>query len=483
MPCQVVWTDPPCSTSRCEDFPLFPAPPVLLWPDPNALGAATDLYQLTMMAGYSQAGKDRERATFEMFVRRLPDDRAFLVFAGLEQAIGDLLRLAFRADQVDAIRRFPGFSRIDASFFEMLGNLRFEGDVWAAPEGSVVFAGEPLIRVEAPLIQAQWVETYLLSSIGYPTLVASKAARLVQAAQGRTVFDFGARRGHGPHAGYLAARAAYLAGCAGTSHVDAAIRLGIPCMGTMAHSWVQSFPTEAESFLTFAKFFPEAATLLVDTYDTEAGVRLAASIEPPIQAIRIDSGDLATMAIKARAILDAANRSSVKIIASGDLNETAIARLVEQGAPFDSFGVGTDLITSRDAPSLSIVYKLVELNGEGRMKRSAGKKTYPMAKQVYRFRDSAGRFSCDRVTKADEKSDGQALLVPIVRSGKLVKPLPRLDAIREYCREQIASLPESLLGPDAKPLYPLAYSFSLEAEAERLVRGDFTSARPGPPPS
>ncbi|AGA26088.1 nicotinate phosphoribosyltransferase [Singulisphaera acidiphila] len=448
---------------------MFPAPPVSLWPDPDALGAATDLYQVTMMAGYAQAGKDRDRATFEMFVRRLPDDRSFLVFAGLEQAIGDLLRLAFSAEQVDAIRRLPALSGIAPSFFDSLLSLRFEGDVWAAPEGSVVFAGEPLIRVEAPLSQAQWVETFLLASIGYPTLVASKAARLVEAAQGRPVFDFGARRGHGPHAGYLAARAAYIAGCAGTSHVEAAIRLGIPCVGTMAHSWVQAFPTEAEAFQTFAEIFPNASTLLVDTYDTEEGVRLAAAIEPPIQAIRLDSGDLSALAFQVRAILDAAGRTSVKIIGSGDLNEAAIARLVAEGAPFDSFGVGTDLITSRDAPSLSIVYKLVELNGEGRIKRSTGKKTYPMAKQVYRFRDAAGRFSCDRVTKADEKSDGVPLLVPIVRSGELVGPLPRLDAIRAYCREQLASLPEVLRGHDAKPLYPLAYSFALEAEAERLV--------------
>jgi nicotinate phosphoribosyltransferase len=447
---------------------LFPVPPVSLWPDPESLGTATDLYQLTMMAGYAMAGKDRDRATFEMFVRRLPTNRAYLVFAGLEQAIGDLLRLSFSPDQVDALRRLPAFSRIDPAFFESLLTLRFEGDVWAAPEGSVVFAGEPLLRVEASLPQAQWVETFLLASIGYPTLVASKAARVVEAAQGRPVFDFGARRGHGPHAGFLAARAAYIAGCAGTSHVEAGLRLGIPCVGTMAHSWVQSFPTEAESYHAFARLFPNNATLLVDTYDTEEGVRLAAAIDPPIQAVRLDSGDLAALAPRARAILDAAGRASVKLIGSGDLDEAAIEALVKAGAPFDSFGVGTELITSRDAPSLSLVYKLVELNGEGKIKRSPGKKTYPRAKQVYRFRDSAGRISCDRVTKADEASEGEPLLVPIVKSGALVRPLPKLDAIRDHCREQLASLPDELRGLGAKPAYPLAYSFALEAEAERL---------------
>lgn len=448
---------------------MFPPPPVSLWPDPQALGAATDLYQLTMMAGYAKTGKARETATFEMFVRRLPEGRAYLVFAGLEQAIGDLLRLAFSPEQVAAIRRLPALAELEDSFFESLLSLRFEGDVWAVPEGSVVFAGEPLIRVVAPLAQAQWVETFLLASIGYPTLVASKAARLVEAAQGRPVFDFGARRGHGPHAAYLAARASYLAGCSGTSHVEASTRLGIPCVGTMAHSWVQSFSSEVEAFQEFVANFPHASTLLVDTYDTVAGVRDAAAIEPPIQAIRLDSGDLAALAFQARAILDAARRTGTRIIGSGDLNEAEIARILKLGAPFDAFGVGTELITSRDAPSLSIVYKLVELNGEGRIKRSVGKKTYPMAKQVYRFRDASGRFSCDRVTLADETSDGEPLLVPIVRSGKLVRELPRLDVIRDYCGAQLASLPEILRGHDAKPLYPLAYSFALEAEAERAV--------------
>ncbi len=292
---------------------------------------------------------------------RLPEGRAYLVFAGLEQAIGDLLRLAFSPEQVAAIRRLPALAELEDSFFESLLSLRFEGDVWAAPEGSVVFAGEPLIRVVAPLAQAQWVETFLLASIGYPTLVASKAARSVEAAQGRPVFDFGARRRSWPARGVSSPRGpSYLAGCAGTSHVEASTRLGIPCVGTMAHSWVQSFSSEVEAFQEFVASFPHASTLLVDTYDTVAGVRDAAAIEPPIQAIRLDSGDLAALAIQARTILDAAERSKTKIIGSGDLNEVEIARMLQLGAPFDAFGVGTELITSRDAPSLSIVYKLVE---------------------------------------------------------------------------------------------------------------------------
>jgi nicotinate phosphoribosyltransferase len=445
-----------------------PDPPVSLWPDPDALGPVTDLYQLTMMAGYFATGMDRRRAVFEMFVRRLPQGRAYLVFAGLEQAIGDLLRLAFSREQIEAIRRWPAFEKVDPSFFDILLTLRFEGDVWAVPEGTVVFANEPLLRVEAPLPQAQWVETFLLATIGYPTLVASKAARVVEAAAGRPVFDFGARRGQGPQAGMLAARSSYLAGCAGTSLVEAARRLGIPCVGTMAHSWVQAFEAESDAFDAFARVFPDASTMLVDTYDTEEGVRRAAAIEPPVSAVRIDSGDLAGLSIRARAILDSLGRTGVKIVASGDLDERVIAGLVAAGAPIDAFGVGTELIVSRDAPALSLVYKLVEIDGAGRIKLSPHKKTYPMAKQVHRFRDARGRFSCDRVTRADEPSDGEPLLVPVVRGGKLVGPLPRLDAIRDRCRDQVAALPDALRGLDAEPVYPMAYSLALEAEAERL---------------
>ena len=248
---------------------MTPDPPVSLWPDPAALGPMTDLYQLTMMAGYRALGKENQRATFEMFVRKLPAHRAYLVFAGLEQALGDLLRLAFSAEQIESLRRWPVFAAIDPAFFEWLAELRFGGDVWAMPEGTVFFPGEPVVRVEAPLAQAQWVETFLLASLGYPTLVASKAARIVHAAAGRPVSDFGARRGPGPHAGLIAARSAYLAGCSSTSNVEAAIRTSRhPCSGTMAHSWVQSFATEPEAFVAYARNFPEATTLLVDTWPT-----------------------------------------------------------------------------------------------------------------------------------------------------------------------------------------------------------------------
>ena len=450
---------------------MMPDPPISLWPDPAALGTVTDLYQLTMMAGYAASGIDCAPATFELFVRKLPPGRSYLIFAGLEQAIGTLLDLRFSREQVNRLRTWPVFEAIDPGWFDSLVDFRFEGDVWAIPEGSVVFAGEPLLRVSAPLAQAQLVETILLSSLGYPTLVASKAARIVEVARGRSVVDFGARRGHGPQSGFLNARASYLAGFSGTSHVEAALRLGIPAVGTMAHAWVQAFGDEPRAFAAFAKLFPKATTLLVDTYDTAQGVRHAAAIEPPIQAIRIDSGDLVDESKAARASLDALNRPGVKILVSNDLDEFKISELLGQGAPIDAFGVGTELITSRDAPAISMVYKLVELDGAGRIKRSPGKRTYPMAKQVYRARSPDGKFARDRITGAGEVAEGEALLVPILRGGALIAELPRLDAIRERCRAQREALPDALRGVEAVASYPLEYSEALEAEASRLGLG------------
>ncbi len=441
--------------------------PINLWPDPNRLGPITDLYQLTMMAGYAASGMSEKRATFELFVRRLPTGRSYLIFAGLEQAIGDLLRLAFSQEQAAYLRSLPAFSHVPNSFFDALPDLRFEGDVWAIPEGTVVFPGETLLRVEAPLAMAQWVETYLIASLNYPTLVATKAARIVEAAKGKPCVDFGARRGHGPHAGFLAARASYIAGFAGTSHVEASRLLGIPVFGTMAHSWIQAFDNEPAALSAFARVFPENSTLLVDTYDTIEGVRLAAAIEPPIQGIRIDSGNISALSKAARKILDDANRKDVTILVSNDLDEWKIAALLADGAPIDAFGVGTELITSRDAPALSMVYKLVAIDGRGRVKLSPGKRTYPLAKQVFRQSDGQGRFARDHVVRWDEIDEGEALLVPVVQSGKIVGEIPSLAAIRERCQAQIEKLPASLRCPDASGVYPISYSDILETEAAK----------------
>ena len=441
--------------------------PADLWPDPNALGPVTDLYQLTMMAGYSASGMADKPAVFEMFVRRLPKNRSYLVFAGLEQALTDLLRLGFSDEQVDYVRGLPAFGHVPDSWFNQLRTFKFTGDVWAMREGTIFFGGETVLRVEAPLAQAQLAETFLLASLAYPTLVASKALRCVQAAGGRSLFDFGARRGHGPHAGFLCARASYLAGFDGTSHVEAARRLGIPAIGTMAHAWVQAFPTEREAFTAYARTFPDSTTLLVDTYDTLEGVRHAAAI-PETHAIRLDSGDLATLARQARSILDDAGRPDVKIVASGDLDEWKIRDLLAGNAPIDAFGVGTELITSRDAPALSMVYKLVAIDGQGKIKLAPGKKTYPGAKQVWRRLSAAGHFAGDHVTGATETSHGTPLLQKFIHQGELTGQLPDLQSIRAFVQSQSHALPGEFKNLDSAQTYPISYSDALEEEAARL---------------
>lgn len=445
-----------------------PSPPISLWPDPDALGTVTDLYQLTMMAGYWAEGMADHPATFELFVRRLPPGRAYLVFAGLEQAVGDIERLRFSNEQVDWLRTLPAFHHVDRAFFEWLRNLRFTGELWSMAEGTVVHPGETLVRVTAPLAQAQWLETFLIASLNYPTLVASKAARIVAGAGGRPCIDFGARRGHGPHAGFLAARAAYLAGFAGTSHVEAARRFGVPAVGTMAHSWVQSFADEPSAFAAYARTFPETTTLLIDTYDTPAGGRHAAAITPAVQGVRLDSGDMDALSRQVRDILDAADRRSVSITASGDLDENRIAELVASGAPIDAFGVGTELITSRDAPALSMVYKLVELDGVGRIKLAPGKKTYPLAKQVWRSYDGDGIALGDHVAGREEASAGRPLLSPVLIDGRLASPLPDLAGIRSHCARELVSLPASLRALDSTGGYPVTYSDLLESSARAL---------------
>ena len=441
--------------------------PADLWPDPTALGLVTDLYQITMMAGYAANAMADKPAVFELFVRRLPKNRSYLVFAGLEQALRDLLRLGFSDEQVSYIRGLPAFRHVPDAWFKQLRDFQFTGAVWAMPEGTSFFGGETLLRVEAPLAQAQLAETFLLSSLAYPTLVASKALRCVQTAGSRPLFDFGARRGHGPQAGFLCARASYLAGFAGTSHVEAARRLEIPAIGTMAHSWIQAFPNELEAFEAYARVFPDSTTLLVDTYDTLQGVRHAATI-PQAHAIRLDSGDLGPLAQASRTILDEAGRSEMTIVASGDLDEWKIRDLIATGAPIDAFGVGTELITSRDAPALSMVYKLVAVDGQGRIKLAPGKKTYPGAKQVWRRLDSVGRFAGDHVTAAYETADGIPLLQQVIAQGHLVGDLPDLQSIRTYTLAQGRALPENFKGLDAGPAYPVSYSQALEEEAIRV---------------
>jgi nicotinate phosphoribosyltransferase len=391
----------------------------------------TDLYQLTMAAGYWMAGKSRESATFELFVRRLPARREYLVVCGLAQAIEYLTALRFEPREIEYLKTLGQFANAPAGFWSYLADFRFSGDVFAVPEGTVMFAGEPLLRLRAPLIEAQIPETFLLSTLGFQTLIASKAARILEAAGGRDVVEFGSRRAHAPEAGCLAGRAAYVAGCIGTSNVEAGIRFAVPVFGTSAHSWVLSFATEMEAFRRLQELLGERCVQLIDSYDTLEGARHAIETGLPLWGVRLDSGDLMRLSREVRALLDAAGMQAVKIMATNDLDEDTIAALVGGGAPIDVFGVGTSLATSFDAPALSAVYKLVEIDGRHAAKRSEGKRTLPGAKQVYRLADR------DVIGLEGETLAGEPLLKQVVADGQAIVDEKNLTRIREYARRQI----------------------------------------------
>src|ERR1700674_4982306 len=348
-------------------------------------GLLTDLYQLTMAAGYFESGKTNEVATFELFFRRLPRYRNFVLAAGLRQVAEYLLGLHFNDEEIRYLRELPQFARVSPAFFEYLRGFRFTGDLFAIAEGTPIFAGEPFLTVRAPLIEAQIVETYLLATVGFQSLIATKAARMVEVAAGRAVVDFGTRRAHSPEAGVLAGRASYIGGCVGTSNTETGFRYGIPVFGTAAHSWVQSFPSEKEAFGRLQNLLGEATVYLIDTYDTIAGAKLAASLGRPVWGVRLDSGNLVELSRAVRKILDDAGLQDVKIMATSALNEYKILEFAAARAPIDAFGVGTDLATSTDSPNLGVVYKLVELNGRSTAKFSEDKHTLPGAKQVFRF--------------------------------------------------------------------------------------------------
>jgi nicotinate phosphoribosyltransferase len=427
---------------------------------------STDLYELTMMAGYRLAGLTGP-ATFELYARRLPPSRSFLVAAGLEQALDFLETLRFDPDDIAYLRSLPHLDCVGDDFFDdYLPRFRFTGDVWAVEEGTPVFPPAPLVRITAPLPEAQLVETALLAFVTFQTTVASKAARITEAAGGRPVVEFGARRAHGIEAGVLAARAAYLAGCDGTSNVEAARRFGIPVSGTMAHSWVLAFGDEDEAFETYTHCFRERAVLLLDTFDTLAAARRVASSGLRPAAVRLDSGDLGELSRRVRSILDAAGLGATRILASGDLDEGRIAALVSAGAPIDGFGVGAALTTSFDAPSLGAVYKLVELERRGQtmpvMKSSPDKETYPGRKQVWRMLD-AGTAVRDVLALADEPAVAGAvpLLEPMMRDGRRLRPHRALAALRERCHDELLRLPAGVRRLAAADAYPVELSEGL----------------------
>jgi nicotinate phosphoribosyltransferase len=429
----------------------------------NAL--LTDLYQLTMAAGYWQAGKCDEVAAFELFVRRLPANRNFLVAAGLEQAVEYLLQLRFSEEEIGYLRSLAQFSRVEPGFFDYLRDFRFTGDVFAVQEGTPLFAGEPMLIVRAPLVEAQIPETYLLAHVGFQTLVATKAARIVEAAGGRAVVEFGTRRAHSPQAGVFAARAAFVGGCTGTSNVLTGMRYGVPVFGTSAHAWVQSFPSETEAFARLQALLGPATTYLIDTYNTLDGARRATALGRPFWGVRLDSGNLMELSRAVRAVLDDAGFREAKIMATGDLNEYKILELVAGGAPIDVFGVGTELATSSDAPSHGAVYKLVEIEAGGAKrytaKYSEDKSTLPGAKQVFRYADR------DVLACARECHMGaEALLRPVILNGELIAPLPGAAQAREHAREAIAKLPTKLKSLfEADPPWPVERSAELESLA------------------
>lgn len=409
------------------------------WVDGGNAALLTDLYELTMAAGYVEAELDGGAAAFELFVRRLPASRRFLVACGIEQALEHLVSLRF---DDGAIRYLRELGLFDDAFLDRLRHLRFTGDVWAVAEGEVVFAGEPLLRVSGPLVEAQIVETFLLATVGFETMVASKAARVAIAAGDRPFADFSSRRDHGVDAALKAARAAYVGGAASTSNVLAGRLFGIPLSGTMAHAYVMAFADEREAFRRFAATFPGRAVLLIDTYDTRRGAERVVEVAAEgydIAGVRLDSGDLDTLARDVRRILDDGGLHEVRILASGDLDEHAVARLVAAGAPIDGFGVGTKLGTSDDAPSLSVVYKLVADPSGARMKQSEGKVTVPGCKQVHRFDDH------DVLARHDEVvAGGRPLLRQVVAAGERLAPPEELAVARARAAAGISALPSRL---------------------------------------
>ncbi|MGD9535706.1 MAG: nicotinate phosphoribosyltransferase [Alphaproteobacteria bacterium] len=436
---------------------------------PSAL--LTDLYHLTMMQAYLREGMT-ETAVFEFFSRRLPQTRSFLMAAGLEQVLDYLESLHFDQEELDWLDRRGGF---DKSFLDYLARLRFTGTVHAMPEGTVFFADEPILRVAAPMPEAQLVETRLINLLHYQTLIASKAARMVLAAPGKQLVDFGLRRAHGAEAGLLAARAAFIAGFAASATVEAEHAFGIPSSGTMAHSFIQAHDDEAEAFMRFARAYPAGAVLLIDTYDTQAGARKVVALASRLKAegltlrgVRIDSGDLIAEARAVRRILDEGGLGDVHIFVSGNIDEHALADIIGARAPIDGFGIGTRLTTSADAPYLDCAYKLQEYAGQARRKRSAGKATWPGRKQVYRRFDGAGRMLGDVVTLETDEREGQKLIEPVMAAGRRLHPSPNLAQVRQRAAASLDALPAPLRGLEGGAAYPVEIGAALRRLAEEV---------------
>jgi nicotinate phosphoribosyltransferase len=450
-------------------------------------GLLTDLYELTMAAGYVQNRFDA-RATFELFARHLPRNRNYLVAAGLEQALDFLENVRFSTQEISYIRTLPVFRHVHSGFFDYLARFCFTGDVWALREGTIFFPGEPLLRVTAPIAEAQLVETSLLSILHFQTLIASKAARVTTAAAGRPVVEFGSRRAHGIEAGVLAARAAFIAGCAGTSNTYAGYCFGVPVYGTQAHSWVMAHDDEAEAFRTFLDVFPEQSTLLVDTYAVRAAIDKIIAIGRKPGGVRLDSGDVLADSLWTRQRLDSVGWKDAQIFVSGDLDENRIEALLHSGAPIDAFGVGTALSTSADAPYVGVIYKLVEVELHHRIRGTAkfseDKKTYPGRKQVFRLAGGDATYSGDIIGLENETfPSGERLLIPVMRHGQRLEEVTQdpKAAVQTAQARFVAGrthLPGSLLSLGmAQPPYQVSYSTRLEELCEQTRQSFIKTVR------
>ena len=431
----------------------------------------TDFYQLTMLQGYLERGME-DTAVFECFVRTMPPQRGFFVAAGLAQVLEFLENVRFAPAELEWVANSGRFSR---SFVDYLERFQFAGDLHAVPEGTVFFVNEPFVRVTAPLPQAQFVETRLLNLLHYQTLIASKAARCVLVAAGKPVIDFGLRRSHGAEAGLLAARAAYLAGFAGSATVMAQHFFEVPVFGTMGHSFVQAHQSELRAFENFADAQPDNVIVLIDTYDVQKGAQTVVGLAPRlrergirIKGVRLDSGDLVEQARRVRRILDDGGLREVQITASGNLDEDAIQRIVAARAPVDVFAVGTRLTTSADVPYLDCVYKLQEYSGRPSRKKSEDKATWPGAKQVYRHYDQRGRIDHDVVTTAADTQEGKPLLRPVMESGKRREASPSLNQIRERAAAELATLPDVMRQCRQGTTIPVQISSALQSLAREM---------------
>jgi nicotinate phosphoribosyltransferase len=436
------------------------------------LSLLTDLYQLTMAQSYFQSER-LEPATFSLFIRSYPPNRSYFVAAGLSDVLEFLETFAVDDAGIDYLRSRRLFTD---DFLDFLKGLRFTGAVWAIPEGRVFFKEEPVLEITAPIIEAQIVETFVINQINLQSLIATKAARCVHAARGRAVVDFALRRTHGIDAGMKVARSSYLAGFAGTSNVRAGQLYGIPISGTMAHSFVSSFQDEIDAFRAFVASFPNNSILLIDTYDTLAGAQKAVEVAQEmaargerLQGVRIDSGDLAKLAVEVRNIFDAAGFHEVKIIGSGGLDEYDLEEFSDANVPYDSYGIGTKMGVSADAPWFDMAYKLVEFGGRPVLKLSPGKASWPERKQVFRLRDGGGELQKDLVALRNENTSGaEPLLKKVMENGAILGSLPSLESSRSTFLDEFGHLPNSIKAIRNPVLFPVEFSSQLQLLRKNL---------------